>query len=68
VTVKTSEKLRRLSRSSTMPLPARDMLRKAADEIERHELREHAREIAARAGPQAATAPPWARYLKDEAA
>lgn len=57
--MKTSERLRRHLRNTNTPLGLRADLRKAADEIERHELQEHARELAAKAGPQAATEPPW---------
>lgn len=66
--MKTSERLRRLSRSQGMPVRFKADLRRSADEIERVEMREHARIVAAAAGPQAATEPPWAIYLTERAA
>lgn len=62
--MKTSERLRRWLRHPNTPTALKADLRKSVDEIERIELQEHARILAAAAGPQAAKEPPWAQYLR----
>ena len=64
----TSERLRRLLNSQHTPLSMRASLKRSLTEVERYEAQERARILAAAAGPQAATEPPWGWGSDREAA